>query len=184
MTNDMTTPALLRDARSLLVSGGIASLVIGLILLVWPAATVAVLAILLGIDLIALGVLILIASFAGETSVAEKILGAFLGVLSVLAGVTVFGRPLQTVGVVVVVVGAFWVVGGVIEFVRGLVGATAESRLLAMFSGALSVVFGIVALSWPGPTVAVVVRLVGIWSVLSGGVRLFMGLRIPKATTG
>lgn len=180
MTEAPTTPALLRDTRSLLISGGVVSIVIGIILLVWPKATVTVLAILLGIQLIALGILIMVASLAGDTSVGEKVLGLFLGLLGILAGVAVFGRPLQTVAVVVVVIGAFWVVGGVVEFLGGLFGWAYGSRWLAMLSGALSVVAGIIALSWPAPTVAVLVWLIGIWSVIAGVVRLILGLRIPK----
>lgn len=180
MTDAAMTPALLRDTRSLLISGGLVSIIVGIILLVWPKATVTVLAILFGIQLLALGILILISSLAGDTSVGEKVLGVFLGILGILAGVAVFGRPLQTVAVVVVVIGAFWVVGGVIEFVSGLFGTVYGSRWLAMLSGALSVVAGIIALSWPEPTVAVLVWLVGIWSVVAGAIRLFLGLRIPK----
>jgi uncharacterized membrane protein HdeD (DUF308 family) len=183
VTDLTTTPALLRDARSLLISGGIVSIVIGIILLVWPTATVTVLAILLGIQLLALGILILVSSLAGETSAGEKVLGVLLGFLGILAGVAVFGRPLQTVAVVVVVIGAFWVVGGVVEFVSGLFGTTSGSRWLAMLSGALSIVAGIVALSWPEPTVAVLVWVIGIWSVIAGAIRLFLGLSIPKSAT-
>jgi uncharacterized membrane protein HdeD (DUF308 family) len=169
------------ERRSLLISGGIVSIIVGFILLVWPEATVVVLAVLVGINLILLGVLILAGSLAAEIPAGEKILGSFLGTLAILAGVAVLGRPLQTVGVIVVVVGAFWIVGGVMEFLQGALGLAAGSRWLAMLGGLLSIGFGIVALAWPGPTLAVLVWLVGAWSLVSGLVRATLGFLTPKS---
>jgi uncharacterized membrane protein HdeD (DUF308 family) len=176
----MTAYPYVRDTRSLLISGGIVSIVIGAILLIWPKISVTVLAILLGIDLIVIGIVILVASFRDDTSVGAKLLGLLLGVLAMLAGVAVFGRPLQAVEAIVVIIGIFWVVGGIIEFVLGLFGKAGSPRGPAMLSGAVSVTFGIIALAWPGTTVAVLVWLIGIWSLVSGGILLFQGLRTPK----
>ena len=172
---------LLLETRSLLITGGIISIIVGIILLVWPTATVVVLAALLAINLILLGALVLAGSIGAEISTGEKILGSFLGVLAILAGVVVLGRPLQTVGVIVVVAGAFWVVGGVIEFLHGVFGRVSGSRWLAMLNGVLSIGFGVVALAWPGPTVAVLVWLIGLWSVISGSVRALLGFLTPKS---
>jgi uncharacterized membrane protein HdeD (DUF308 family) len=183
VTDEMTAYSGSPDTRSLLISGGIVSIVIGAILLIWPEISVTVLAILLGIDLIVLGVVIVVASLGDDTSVGGKVLGLVLGVLAILAGVAVFGRPLQAVEVIVVVIGIFWVAGGIIEFVLGLFGRAGSSRGIAMLGGALSVIFGIVALSWPGPTVAVLVWLIGIWALVSGAIRLVQGLRAPKPAT-
>jgi uncharacterized membrane protein HdeD (DUF308 family) len=180
MTTDMGPAAVLGDTRSLRITGGLVSIAVGVILLVWPTATVTILAVLLGVDLIILGVLLLVASFATDTSVGEKVLGSLLGVLAVLAGVAVFGRPLQTVGVIVVVAGAFWVVGGVIEVVTGLFGHATGSRWAAVLSGVVSIAFGVTMLSWPGPTVAVAVWLIGIWCLVSGLIRLFQGFTTPR----
>jgi uncharacterized membrane protein HdeD (DUF308 family) len=176
-SNELLT---LPSNRLLFISSGIISIIIGIVLLAWPEATVTVLAILLGIDLILLGVAILIGSFAAATSTGGTILGSLLGVLAILAGVAVFGRPLQTAAALVVIVGMFWVVGGIIEVVTGLFGGVVGSRLLAVLSGAVSIVFGLVLLSWPGPTLAVLIWLIGIWSLLSGIIWFFRGLRTPR----
>jgi uncharacterized membrane protein HdeD (DUF308 family) len=176
-SNELIT---LPSNRLLFISSGIISIIIGIVLLAWPEATVTVLAILLGIDLILLGVAILIGSFAAATSTGGTILGSLLGVLAILAGVAVFGRPLQTAAALVVIVGMFWVVGGIIEVVTGLFGGVVGSRLLAVLSGAVSIVFGLILLSWPGPTLAVLIWLIGIWSLLSGIIWFFRGLRTPE----
>ncbi len=179
-----TSPvAPLANDRSLLFGAGAVSIVIGIILLVWPEASVTVFAVLLGINFLVLGLIALAASFVAEASIGERILGAVLGVLSLLVAVALFSRPLQTVALVVVVIGAFWIVGGVIEIVTGLFGRTAQSRWLSVGGGVLSVVFGAVLLSWPGPTVAVVVLLTGIWCVLWGAVQFYRGFRTPRAVT-
>jgi uncharacterized membrane protein HdeD (DUF308 family) len=176
-----TRDPLLAETRSLLITGGIISIIVGIVLLAWPEATVVVVAVLLAVNLILLGILVLAGSLGAEISVGQKILGSFLGLLAILAGVVVLGRPLQTVGVIVVVVGAFWVVGGVLEFLHAIFGEVSGSRLLAMFLGVLSIGFGVVALSWPGPTVAVVIWLIGIWSLVSGLIRALLGFLTPKS---
>jgi uncharacterized membrane protein HdeD (DUF308 family) len=97
----------------------------------------------------------------------------------VLAGVVVCSRPVRSVALLVVVLGAFWVVSGVSEAVAGLTGRS-ESRALAIISGVLSVGAGIVALSWPGATLVTLVWVAGVWMVLFGVIRIVMGLRLRK----
>jgi uncharacterized membrane protein HdeD (DUF308 family) len=170
----------LQSARSLLITGGIISIIAGIVLLTWPDATITVLAVLLGIDFVLLGGLILVSAFSGETGVGGTILLAILGVLGILAGVAMFAEPARSLAVVLVVVGAFWVVGGVIEIISGIFGDPAESRWLVILSGLLSLVFGIVMLAWPEATLDVLIWLIGIWLLIFGIIRLIMGLTAPK----
>ncbi len=181
MATETSPPGFVTNDRSLLLGAGAISLVIGAVLLVWPEASVTVFAVLLGINFLILGLIVLVASFVTEASVGERVLGAILGVLGVLAAVALFSEPLRSVALLVVVVGAFWVVGGVVEIVTGLFGRRGQSRWLSVIGGLVSVVFGIVLLSWPGPTVAVVVLLSGIWCVVWGAVQLYRGFRTPRA---
>jgi uncharacterized membrane protein HdeD (DUF308 family) len=166
-----------------LLFGGTVSIVIGIILLAWPDATVGVLAVLLGVNLLLLGALLLVGMLIEHLPVGERILGALLGVLGILAGVAVFARPMQAVGVIVVVTCAFWVAGGIIEFVTGIV-TEGANRWVLMLSGAISVFFGIVMISWPEPTVRALVWVIGIWALVSGIIRVYRGWRMsPTAVT-
>lgn len=169
--------------RSLRMASGTIAVIIGIVLLAWPKATVVVVAILLAIDFLLLGLGILVASIAVEGSVVEKVLGSLLGFLAILAGVAMFGRPLQAAAVIVVVVGSFWVVGGVLDVVTGLFGEGGGLRWLVVLSGLISIGFGVVMLSWPGPTLSVLVWLIGAWSVLAGVISLVRGFRTPKTAT-
>jgi uncharacterized membrane protein HdeD (DUF308 family) len=166
--------------RSIRLASGTVAVIVGVVLLVWPEATVTVLSVLLAIDFLLLGVAILAGSIAVEGSVGEKMLGALLGLLGMLAGVAMLGRPLQAAGVIVVVVGAFWVVGGVLELFQGLFGGGGPRWWVAL-NGLISLGFGVVMLSWPGPTLSVLVWLIGLWSLAAGLVWIIRGFRTPKA---
>lgn len=165
--------------RTLLIAAGILGMVTGVLVLAWPAATVLVIAVVLGVNLVAGGIVSLVAGATAEGSGGDRILGIIVGLLSVLAGVVVFSRPVRSVALLVVVLGAFWVVSGVSEAVGGLAGRR-DSRALALLSGLVSVGAGIVALSWPGVTLVSLVWITGIWMLVFGLIRLIMGVRLPK----
>lgn len=165
--------------RSLRLAIGTVAVIVGIVLLVWPEATVTVLAILLAIDFLLVGLVLLTTSIALEGTAGEKVLGALLAILAMLAGVAMLGRPLHAAAVIVVVVGAFWVVGGVLEFFLGLFGGGGP-RWLVVLNGLISLGFGIVMLSWPGPTLSVLIWLIGLWSVAAGLVWLIRGFGTPK----
>lgn len=167
------------QAKNLLLVGGALGVITGVMVLAWPAATVLVVAVLLGVNLLVGGVVTLLSGATSDEPGGERVLAIVAGLLSVLAGVVVFSRPVRSVALLVVVLGAFWVVSGVSEAVAGLTGRS-ESRALAIISGVLSVGAGIVALSWPGATLVTLVWIAGVWMVLFGVIRIVMGLRLRK----
>ena len=77
--------------------------------------------------------------------------------------------------------GAFWVVGGILDVVTGLFGHVESSRFLVILGGLVSIGFGVVMLSWPGPTLSVVLWLIGLWSLIAGLIWLVRGFRTPQA---
>jgi uncharacterized membrane protein HdeD (DUF308 family) len=69
------------------LAAGIGCLVVGVLLLVWPAATLVVAAILIGVSLIVAGLLRLIHSFtARDASGAARAGGVVIGVLAIAIG--------------------------------------------------------------------------------------------------
>jgi uncharacterized membrane protein HdeD (DUF308 family) len=173
-----TSPIFL-PTRTMLITLGVIGVILGVMVLAWPAATVLVLAWLLGINFILAGIVSTVAGVSEEMSGGQRILTILFGLLSVLAGVVVFARPAHSLAIVAVVVGAFWVVGGIAEFIAGLAGRV-ESRVLAALSGLVSIVAGIAVIAWPGLTVLVLVWIAGLWMITFGIIRIVMGLRAPR----
>ena len=146
---------------------GILSIILGIMVMAWPSATVKVVAFLLGIELFIAGVYSLVRAFTpgGE---GERVLLAVLGVLGVLVGILVLRHLFQTVALLVLLLGLYWVIHGIIEFFIGLFDRSTPGRWWVVFSGLLSFVAGVILLAWPAPTLLVVVWVIGLFLVVYG----------------
>ena len=188
---DQTGTQLARVGRSRgwTVAFGALTLVAGILVLVWPGESILALAVVLGIWLLVAGVFRLVAAIAtDEAQASSRVLLALLGVLAILVGILCLARPFQTATALALLLGAFWIVGGVIEFFHGVAGDH-PNRGWAIAGGLLSVIAGIVVLAYPGASLLVLTWLFGIWLIVLGGVAIAGGLTtggstasVPRAT--
>lgn len=157
---------------------GVLHVLLGVAVLVWPEATIAVVAFLLGLELAIGGVLRLVLALGsgGEA----RAVRAIIGLIGVLAGVLVVSEPLRSVELVVLVLGAFWIVWGLAELFIGLTPAAARQRTPLLVEGGLVLLGGILLVAWPGPTLRVVTVLVGIVFLLAGAVATWAGLQLKR----
>jgi uncharacterized membrane protein HdeD (DUF308 family) len=161
---------------------GALSVVAGLAMLAWPAETVLVIAVVIGIQLLVNGVVRLVQSFAADDgSGGERTLVALLGIFSILVGVLCLRNILQTVTVLAVLVGVFWLVGGIIEVIGGLSTGSVPGRGWRLLSGALGVIAGIAVLAYPGISLGALVVLFGIYLLLFGVISIVTGLAVRRA---
>lgn len=171
----------LAKSWSVAVFVGVATIALGVIVMVWPSQTLTVLAILLGLQLLLFGLYRLIHSFSSD--VRSPGLLAFAGVLGMVAGVIVLRHPFETVVVLATLLGVVWVVGGGIELMAAIVDGSQDHRWLMVFTGLLSIAAGVVVIAWPAPTVTVIAWISGIYLVLSGILICVMGWKLRSATT-
>ena len=162
----------------------ILTLILGIMVMAWPHATVKLVALLFGLQLFVGGVFALVRAFtnSGEGS---RVLLAVLGVLGILVGIFVLRHLFQTVVILVVLLGVYWVLHGIIEFFVAVDHRGAPGRGVSIVMGILSFIAGVIVLSWPAPTLLVLVWVLGIWLVvygLIGIVGAFMVRRAVKAT--
>jgi uncharacterized membrane protein HdeD (DUF308 family) len=157
-----------REARwPRILLGGTAAVLGGLAVL-WPSPTVAVIAVLIGIQLLVNGATRIIQSFTvDDARVVARILFALLGMLSIVVGVLCLRRPLQTMTALAMLVGLFWLIGGLIEIIR-VVSDQSGNRGLDAVTGGLATLTGLLVLAWPQPTVLVLTVLVGLWLLVFG----------------
>lgn len=158
----------------LLVAIGVLNLFIGIALIVWPSATLAVVAILLGLQLLLAGVLHVFMGVVGPDA-EGRWMTILIGLLGVVAGLLVMREPLRAVEVFVIVIGIYWVVSGVVR----LAAAAADpegSRAKTALDGLVSVAAGALVLGWPDPTLRALAVLVGILLILRGIVTLALAL--------
>jgi uncharacterized membrane protein HdeD (DUF308 family) len=165
-----------------LTSAGAITFVLGLIVLIWPGATLLVLALLFGCYLVLSGVMALIEGISDHhTDGAMRIAYIVLGVLGVVLGLFCLRRIDVTVLLLAFLLSAFWIMRGVLDL------ATASSRMdvpgrgLRVFTGVLSLIAGILVLFWPGITLTVLLVFAGCWLLIYGMMLAVLGLGLRRA---
>jgi len=145
---------------------GLLTLVIGILVMVWPEATLRVLTVLFGLELILVGIFRLIRVFSSGEQ--HRVWSALIGILAIFLGVVVLRNIWDTVAVLAVVLGAYWIIAGILDFVMAVGDSTFPSRGFTIFMGIIQVIAGIVVVAWPTESVTVLTWLIGIWFVVLG----------------
>ncbi len=170
-------------SRGVAIFAGAVSVIFGALVIFWPDVTVQVVAVLFGIQLLVHGAFRLAESVAiTDASGGSRALLAVLGILSIIVGVLCLRHVLQTIAVLALLLGLFWLVGGIIELFRAITDRSMPNRGLAAVSGALGAVAGIVVLVWPGISVLALAVVLGIWLVIFGLIAIFAGMRAGTAS--
>ncbi len=162
------------------LAAGVLTIVVGVIALAYPGPTLLAVCIIVGVYLIIWGVMTTIRGVAGErglTTLARVVL-AFLGLLTVLAGLIVLVRPGESVVAIAWVVGFWWVLAGIMQLIAGIV--EPDGRVWNIALGALGIVAGGVILAWPGIGLVTLVWIVGLGLILRGVGEIAAGLGIRK----
>ena len=159
----------------------ILTLVLGIIVVAWPHATVKLVAFLFGLQLFVGGVFALVRMFtrSGEGS---RALFAVLGILGILVGIFVLRHLFETVVILVVLLGVYWVLHGIIELIVALDHKGMPGRGVNIVMGLLGFVAGVVVLSWPAPTLLVLVWVLGLWLIVYGLIGIAGAFMVRRAT--
>ena len=143
-------PDALKDFRSLwwlFVLFGLLTLAAGIILIAWPGPSLVTIAVIIGIFLLVDGVIDVILSIVGKGE--GRGLVAVLGVLSIIAGLIMVKHPFSALAVLVIIVGIWFIVAGVVRFIAAF--SDRDGRGTNIVVGILDVVAGIVVLAVAGP---------------------------------
>ena len=144
---------------------GAVIVIVGLVVLFWPRATLLVVAVLVGLLLIVAGIFRVVTAFSLDTEGAGvRALFLLLGLLLIVVGILCLRSPFRTTAILVLLFGLSWIVNGVIEIFYGFAGGGGW----AIVSGTVSVLAGIVVLVYPVPSVVTMIWLFGIMLVVIG----------------
>ena len=158
------------------IAAGAVSVVVGVLVLVWPDVSIVVLAWLFGVQLVVAGVLQLVAAFWGNDGAGARVLLGLAGAFSILVGLLCLRGPLQTAVLLGLLVGATWVVTGIICIVHAFGSGHGHGRGWGIASGFLTAIGGAIVLMYPGASIVVLTWLLGIVLLVTGLVVLFQGL--------
>jgi uncharacterized membrane protein HdeD (DUF308 family) len=171
-------PAMLKSRSNSLILLGVLAVVVGVVAIAWPGVTILALVILFAAYAFVDAGLQAVRAF--NSGHAGPVLGHLLvGVIDVVAGVFALAWPAPTAFVLVIVVAAWALAGGVAEFLAGFQsGETAGTRALFLLSGVVSFVFGLLLFSRPGVGALTLALLFGLYSLIYGFSQITTGIQL------
>ncbi|MEU1292105.1 HdeD family acid-resistance protein [Streptomyces sp. NPDC005840] len=170
--------ALSRAAWQVVLLTGVASLVLGVLVLVWPGASLRAAGVLFGLYLVISGVFQLVAAFGTHRRTALRVLAFVSGTVSVLLGLFCFRGPMQSILLLALWIGIGWLIRGVTQTLAAASDRTMPARGWQIFLGIVTFVAGVVLIDSPFASVAVLTLVGGIWLVAVGVVEIVTALRI------
>jgi uncharacterized membrane protein HdeD (DUF308 family) len=161
-----------------LVNGAL-SVIFGVVVLVWPGASLFTFAVLIGAWLVVLGVFRLIGAFASVpgTTTGQHVLAGLVGVLYIVAGVLCLRDLVLSLALISAIVALQWLLGGVTD-VSVAMQTTAGQRVWLIVGGVLSLAFGILLLFLPELSLAVFLAWTAIIALVMGVVQIVIAFRL------
>jgi len=148
---------------------GALAVIFGLIAWIWPGITALALALLFGAYALVDGAVALYHAFKGGLSGQSRGWLALTGACGVVFGVIALFWPGITAFALILLIGAWAIATGVTEIVAAIwLRRHIEGEGWHILSGALSVVFGLALMVWPGAGGLALIWVIGVFAVALG----------------
>jgi uncharacterized membrane protein HdeD (DUF308 family) len=170
-----------RRSGGVVVVVGVLSIVAGILAIVYPDLTLLALALIAGINLLLLGILGLVDAVTSDDDAGgTRVLSGVLGLLGVIAGLVVMRRPGESLLALILILGVWFVVSGLVDAIRALV--VPGDRAFRLLVAAFDIVLGALILALPDLSLKTMAVLAGIAFIVRGIFAILIGLRLRKLT--
>ena len=159
---------MLGNFRTMFLFRGIAAILFGILTLVWPKLSLAVLVLLFGLFAVISGITAVVAALRNT---GEKGWGLLLfeGILGILAGVVALVWPGITALAFLYLLAAWAILTGIMELTAPLAFPMGGGRAaLTVLAGLVSVIFGILIATQPSSGLLAVVWLIAVYAIVVG----------------
>ncbi|MYW66877.1 HdeD family acid-resistance protein [Streptomyces sp. SID8379] len=157
---------------------GVASLILGVLVLVWPGASLLAAGVLFGVYLLVSGIFQLVSAFGHHVTTGMRVVGFISGALSVLLGLFCFRGAMQSILLLALWIGIGWLFRGITQTVAAASDPAMPARGWQIFLGVVSALAGIVLIVSPFETVAVLTLVGGLWLLVVGVVEIVTAFAI------
>ena len=163
-----------------LIARGILAVIIGVIALAWPSVTVLALVILFAVYAFMASGMEAARAFSSRN--AGPVIGhLLLGLVDLAAGVIALAWPGPTALVLVLIVGVWAVIAGLVEFSAAFgSGEPAGTRAVFILGGLVTVAFGVVLCARPGIGAITLALLFGLFNLIAGIWMLVQGTELRR----
>jgi len=169
-----------KSTSTSLILLGVLAVIVGIIAFAWPGVTVYALVLLFAVYAFIDAGLEAMRAFSSRT--AGPVFGhLLLALISLAAGVVAIVWPGPTALVLVLVIGIWAVVGGIVEIASGFgSGETAGMRAMFILTGLVSVAFGVLLFARPDVGAVTLALLFGLFSIFYGVSRITLGAQLHQ----
>ncbi|MFJ7068439.1 HdeD family acid-resistance protein [Streptomyces sp. NPDC101115] len=151
-----------------LLIAGVVSLVLGVLVLAWPKATLTIVGVLFGLYLLVSGVLQLVAAFGTHAKTSLRVMAFISGALGILLGLFCFRGATQSILLLALWIGIGWLFRGITQTVAAASDPDMPARGWQICLGVISALAGVVLIVAPLESVRVLTVLAGIWLLVVG----------------
>ena len=170
----------LNSLSTSLILRGLPAVAVGIIALAWPKVTVLALVIVFAVYAFIAAGLQAMRAFSSRT--AGPVFGhLLLGLVDLAAGVIALAWPGPTALVLVLIVGIWAVIAGVVEIAAAFAaGEQAGTRALFILGGLISVAFGVVLCARPGMGAIALALVFGLFNLIFGIWMVVQGIELRR----
>ncbi len=162
-----------------LVLRGLAAVIFGILAILWPGLTITVLVLFFGAYALVDGIFAVIAAITHRAGHDRWWVMLLEGLVGIAAGILTFFYPAVTALVLLYFIAAWAILTGILEIMAALrLRREIEGEWLLVFSGILSVLFGVVAVIFPGAGALAVIWLIAVYAIVFGLLLIALGLRV------
>jgi hypothetical protein len=159
---------------------GILGTAFGAAVLIWPDVSLRIMAALAGVWLVVAGLARIIGAFLpGPCSILRHLLSAVVGVIVLIAGLVCLRDLVSRLTVLAVIFGITWILGGITQVLLALETKGAV-RACLLIGGVLSLIAGVVFIATPSLSLATLVVLTGVSSLVLGISEIIIALFLRK----
>lgn len=162
---------------------GVLSIAVGVLALIWPGATLLVIALLFAAQLVVGSFYQFVAAFAipGE-SAWLRALTALLAVISFVVGIFLLGHAYLSLLVLALVLGFYWMVHGIIHLFVAAGRGAFVGRGWMIVHGVLSIIVGAITILVPGISLLALTIVLGAWLVVYGAILAMSAFQLRSLT--
>jgi uncharacterized membrane protein HdeD (DUF308 family) len=169
-----------RMGPGLSILTGVIAIVLGILLLTMPEASLATVIWLFGLMVIAYGVIRALAGLMGRME--SRSAGIVGGLLAIVAGVLVIAWPGLTALTLLYIIAGWAIFTGVVEIGGAFIGdKSGGRRIWLVITGLVSVVFGLVLFVYPAEGALALLWLIGVYLLVLGVLRIIVGVFAPAS---
>jgi uncharacterized membrane protein HdeD (DUF308 family) len=164
---------------------GVLSVVLGVLILVWPGHALAVLIILFGLFALINGIILVFAAIGAAGVHQSWGWRLTAGIVGIVAGVAILRWPGVTALVLLYLVGIWAIATGIVELVSAFAEhETIPNAWLLALAGVVALLFGIAMFAWPRAGLLTIAYLVGIFAIVYGLFNCIIAFRARSLAGG